>query len=65
MSAISFGVTLYVSQPTELTSNTKYERNPSIFEAADGEYWLFYARADTLTNRVGGDQDTPPSPDVV
>jgi hypothetical protein len=28
----------------QITTDPKYDRNPSFFRAADGTYWLFYAR---------------------
>jgi len=44
--------TIEVSQPTYLTSNDKYDRNPSIIN--DGtNYWLFYTKADSAVGVRG------------
>ena len=50
-----------VSQPTYLTGNSEYDRNPSI--VYDGtEYWLFYTKGDdTSTSGVRGDSYNPDS----
>jgi len=42
---------------TAITNNSKYERNSSIVMCNDGYYRVFYARADTVTQRSGGDVD--------
>lgn len=34
----------------QLTTNPHYDRNPSVFEAKDGTWWLFFTRA---TNPIG------------
>jgi len=55
--AISIGTvqaaTIEVSQPRQITAHSYYERNPSAFMDSDGTYWLFYSRADALTERSG------------
>jgi len=44
----AFAATLEVSQPTQVTSDTYYERGQSI--VYDGtDYWLFYGRSATVT----------------
>ena len=40
-----------------ITSNTKYERNSSAFQDNNSKIWMFYARADTITQRSGSDID--------
>ena len=42
-----FAATVEVSLPTQLTTDTHYDRNPSAFKAIDGTYWLFFARGQT------------------
>jgi len=32
------------SKPFQLTTNPRYDRNPSFFQASDGTYWLFFTR---------------------
>ncbi len=29
----------------QITTNPNYDRNPSVFQAEDGSYWLFFTRA--------------------
>lgn len=41
----------------QVTSNVRYERNGVPFIDSQGVLWLFYARADTLDVRNGGDPD--------
>jgi len=49
--------TIEVSQPTYLTSNSEYDRNPSIiFDGSD--YWLFYTKSDNINVRSGSDVDS-------
>ena len=50
-----------VSQPVQVTDNAYYERGQSIIY--DGEnYWLFYARSDSVTGNYGNSNpDTPVS----
>lgn len=43
-----------------ITSNSKYERNATVFEDSNGNLWMFYARADTITQRSGSDIDDEP-----
>lgn len=33
-----------VSKPFQITTDPHYDRNPSLFQANDGTYWLFFAR---------------------
>jgi len=40
-----YATTIEVSSPTQITTDTHYDRNPSIFRANDGKYWLFFARS--------------------
>ena len=37
-------VNLPVSVPVQITSDSHYERNPSVLEADNGMWWLFYTR---------------------
>ena len=34
-----------VSKPFQITTDPNYDRNPSLFQANDGTYWLFFTRA--------------------
>ena len=34
----------FAAQPIQLTTNPQYDRDPSLFRAANGIYWLFFAR---------------------
>jgi parallel beta-helix repeat protein len=37
--------TIEVSLAAKLTTDAHYDRNPSVFKASDGTYWLFFARS--------------------
>lgn len=51
---------LEVSAPKQLTMDAHYERNPSVFRAYDGTFWLFFVRANSATPHVrpGYDPDS-------
>ncbi len=50
------------SKAFQITTDPKYDRNPSFFRAADGTYWLFFARG--KDNRgIRGFQDYDPDLD--
>ena len=56
-----WAATIEVSQPTSVTTNNEYDRNPSILH--DGSsYWLFYTKGDnTSTSGVRGGGYNPDS----
>ncbi len=60
-----WATTIEVSQPNYLTTNSQYDRNPSIIN--DGtNYWLFYTKGnDTNTNGVRGGSYNPDSDSYV
>ncbi|MGQ9493273.1 MAG: hypothetical protein ACUVR2_05870, partial [Anaerolineae bacterium] len=39
--------TIEVSLATQLTSSAYHDRNPSFLKAADGTWWVFFARGRT------------------
>ena len=55
-----FAATVEVSLPTQLTTDTHYDRNPSVFKAIDGKWWLFFARSQTDFNGYGCDESGVP-----
>ncbi len=59
VSANTRAATIEVSQPTHLTDNGRYDRNPSIINY-EGNYWLFYTKADSggVRGKDGYDPDT-------
>jgi len=44
--------TIEVSQAIQLTTDPHYDRNPSVFKASDGKYWLFFVRAASDTPHI-------------
>jgi parallel beta-helix repeat protein len=61
-SASVWSVTLEVSQPTYMTSNQRYDRNPSIIN--DGtNYWLFYTKGDQAAPAIRGQGGYNPDAD--
>jgi hypothetical protein len=52
----AFASQIEVSQQNYLTSNSRYDRNPSIVNYGSN-YWLFYTKADTYNNRTQGNVD--------
>ena len=42
-----------VSQPTQMTSDSHYERGNSVLKASDNNYWLFWARHKTFEGNYG------------
>ncbi len=42
-----------VSQPTQITSDTHYERGNSVLEDSGGNFWVFYGRHETFTGNYG------------
>jgi hypothetical protein len=61
-SAGTWAATIEVSQPTYLTSNQRYDRNPSIIN--DGtNYWLFYTKGDQAAPAIRGQGGYDPDAD--
>jgi len=44
---------IFVSKPMQLTNDTHYDRNPSVFKANDGKYWLFFVRSQDSDSNYG------------
>lgn len=44
MPAMASGAIQPVSKPFQITTDSHYDRNPSIFQANDGTFWLFFTR---------------------
>jgi len=40
----SAGISAALAKPIQLTTNTRYDRNPNLLKTADGKYWLFFTR---------------------
>ena len=60
----AWAATIEVSQPTHLTANQRYDRNPSIMH--DGtDYWLFYTKGDQPAPAVRGVGYNPDADDYV
>jgi hypothetical protein len=47
-----------VSQPRQLTTSPKFDRNPSFFKANDGTWWVFFARGRGDPSSPGYNPDT-------
>jgi len=45
--------TIEVSQPTQITSDSHYERGSSVLEDSSGNYWLFWGRHASFTGNYG------------
>jgi len=61
-SAGAWAATIEVSQPTYMTSNQRYDRNPSIIN--DGtNYWLFYTKGDQAAPAIRGSGGYNPDAD--
>jgi hypothetical protein len=43
---------------TQITTDSNYERNPSILKDSNADYWLFYTSSDSISVRSGGDVDS-------
>lgn len=50
--------TIEVSQPVQLTTNPKFDRNPSFFKENNGAWWVFFARGRGDPTAPGYNPDT-------
>ena len=51
-----------VSKPIQLTTNPSYDRNPCVFKASDGTWWLFFVRASDAPPHIRPLYDPEPAP---